>query len=48
LGFVVKAHDDLDEIFKQMLKASGLDLFDTMTIVEGSVTFVDKIETQKV
>lgn len=42
--FVLNAHDDLDDIFKQMLKASGLSLFDTLTIGEGSISFVDKIE----
>ncbi len=43
-NFVLKAHDDLDDIFKQMLAASGLSLLDTLTVVEGSVSFVEKIE----
>jgi hypothetical protein len=45
--FILKAHDDLDDIFKQMLTASGISLLDTLTVVEGSVSFVEKIDAQK-
>lgn len=45
--FVLKAHDDLDEIFKEMLKASGLSLFDSLSVAEGSISFIDKIEIKK-
>jgi hypothetical protein len=45
--FVLKAHDDLDDIFKRMLEASGISILDTLTTVDGSVSFVEKIDPQK-
>jgi hypothetical protein len=45
--FVLKAHDDLDDIFKQMLGESGISILDTLTIVDGSISFVEKIDPQK-
>jgi hypothetical protein len=41
---VTRAHDDLDEIFKAMLEASGISLFDTMSRAEGSISFVESVK----
>jgi hypothetical protein len=38
---VVRAHDDLDAIFKEMLQASGIALIDTLSSGQGSITFTE-------
>jgi hypothetical protein len=38
---VLRAHDDLDAIFCQMLEASGIALIDTLSSHEGSITFTE-------
>jgi len=43
---ITRAHDDLDQIFKAMLEASGLSLFDTMSRAEGSISFVESVKVE--
>jgi hypothetical protein len=38
---VVRAHDDLDIIFKEMLDASGIAIIDTLSSGEGSISFTE-------
>jgi hypothetical protein len=44
---VLRAYDDLDAIFKEMLTASGLSIMDTITQGEGNISFLEKIEVGK-
>lgn len=44
---VLRAHDDLDIIFRQMLEASGIALIDTLTHGDGTVTFDEVITVGK-
>jgi hypothetical protein len=44
---VLRAHDDLDGIFKQMLEASGIALMDTLSQGDGTVTFTEVISVGK-
>jgi hypothetical protein len=40
---ISKAHEDLNEIFKVMLEASGLSYYDTLTQAEGSISFIEHV-----
>jgi hypothetical protein len=42
-NFYQYAYDDVDTIWQAMLKASGLQLFDTMTGAERSTTFIEHV-----
>lgn len=44
---VLRAHDDLDAIFRQMLEASGIAVIDTLTSGEGSITFTETFVVRK-
>jgi hypothetical protein len=46
-AIVVRAHDDLDTIFKQMLEASGIALLDTFSSGDGSISFTEIITVGK-
>ncbi len=37
------ASDDLEEIWRDLLKLSGLTIWDTMTTGEGGITFIEKV-----
>lgn len=41
---LLRAHDDLDAIFRQMLEASGIALIDTLSSGEGHISF-DEVVT---
>jgi hypothetical protein len=40
---VLRAHDDLDTIFRQMLEASGVAPIDTLTSGEGCISFTETV-----
>jgi len=44
---LLRAHDDLDVVFKQMLESSGIALIDTLTSGEGHISFNEVIEVGK-
>ncbi len=44
---VLKAHDNLDIIFRQMLEASGIAVIDTLSSGEGSITFTETVVVGK-
>jgi hypothetical protein len=44
---VVRAHDDLDIIFKEMLRASGIAAIDTLTSGEGHISFNEFVTVGK-
>jgi DNA-directed RNA polymerase subunit N (RpoN/RPB10) len=41
---IVRAHGDLDAVFKEILERSGMSLFDTLSRSEGGISFVEKVE----
>jgi len=40
---VAAAYDDVETIWKELLKQSKLSIFDTMTSGEGGITFIEKV-----
>jgi hypothetical protein len=44
---VLRAHDDLDTIFREILNASGIALIDTLNSGDGSITFTEIVEVDK-
>jgi hypothetical protein len=41
---VFEALSDLDDLWKQMVEKSGLDLWETMTTGEGGITFIEHVD----
>jgi hypothetical protein len=41
---VFEAHEDLNTLWKLMVEKSGLDLWDTMTRGDGSITFIEEVD----
>ena len=46
-AILLRAHDDLDVIFRQMLEASGIALIDTLSSGEGRISFDEVVEVGK-
>jgi hypothetical protein len=44
---VVRAHDDLDALFKELLQASGIALIETLSQGDGSISFMEVITVGK-
>jgi hypothetical protein len=44
---LLRAYDDLDIIFRQMLEASGIALIDTLTSGDGLITFDEVVTVGK-
>lgn len=44
---IIRAHDDLDQILKEMFTASKLGIMDTMSRVDGTISYLEKIKVGK-
>ncbi|MBR0896804.1 hypothetical protein JQ616_17725 [Bradyrhizobium tropiciagri] len=46
-AILLRAHDDLDAIFRQMLQASGIALIDTLSSGDGHISYDEVVEVGK-
>lgn len=44
---VFSAYVDLDILWKELLAKSKLDVFDTLSSGEGSISFIEKVQDKK-